>query len=130
MIEFESIGTPSFGYLSVAEKLKTIPFDIKRVYWTYYIPQNVFRGGHANIEKELVLVAVSGNIKVTIELIDGYKETFELNQPDVGLYIPKLCWHTMQYSHNSVQMVMASNSYDEKDYIRDYSEFKNYFIKI
>ena len=75
-------------------------------------------------------MAVSGNIKVTIELIDGYKETFELNQPDVGLYIPKLCWHTMQYSHNSVQMVMTSNSYNEKDYIRDYSEFKNYFIKI
>jgi hypothetical protein len=129
LIEFSSVGNPSFGYLSMAEQMGNIPFNIKRVYWTYYTPQDVLRGGHANIDKELVLVAVSGRIKTTVELIDGYTKTYQLNRPNVGLYIPKLCWHTMQYSHNAVQMVMASNLYSEKDYIRDYTEFKTFFQK-
>ena len=130
LIEFPSIGTPSFGYLSMAEQFNNIPFSIKRVYWTYYTPQDVLRGGHANIDKELVLVAVSGKIKVTVEMIDGYNKTYQLSRPDIGLYIPKLCWHTMQYSHNAVQMVMASNYYSEKDYIRDYNEFKVFHQKL
>ena len=77
-----------------------------------------------------VLVAVSGKIKVTVEMIDGYNKTYQLSRPDIGLYIPKLCWHTMQYSHNAVQMVMASNYYSEKDYIRDYNEFKVFHQKL
>lgn len=129
ILQFSSIGNPSLGYLSVAEQLKNIPFEIARVYWTYYTPQNVTRGGHANIEKELVIVAVAGAITITTELKNGSKETFELNKPDVGLYLPKLCWHTMQYSHNAVQMVIASNIYSEADYLRDYNEFKNYEVK-
>lgn len=123
LIKFTAIGSPDLGYISIAEQLKNIPFEIARVYWTYYTPQNVTRGGHANIEKELVLVAVAGSITVTAELRDGYNETFVLNSPDVGLFLPKLCWHTMQYSHNAVQMVIASNLYSDDDYIRDYKLF-------
>jgi dTDP-4-dehydrorhamnose 3,5-epimerase-like enzyme len=123
IIQFSSIGNSGVGYLSVAEQLEHIPFEIARVYWTYYTPQNVTRGGHANIEKELVIVAVGGVITITTELKNGDKETFELSRPDVGLYLPKLCWHTMQYSHNAVQMVIASNLYSEDDYIRDYQKF-------
>ena len=110
-IDFNTIGSSSLGYISVAEQLKNIPFEIKRTYWTYFTPQDVTRGGHANIDKELVLVAVAGIIHVTAELQDGYKESFVLDKPDKGLYLPKLCWHTMQYSHNAVQLVLASNSY-------------------
>jgi hypothetical protein len=126
IISFRSIGDPSLGYISVAEQNDIIPFAIARVYWTYYTPQNVTRGGHANIEKELVMVAVSGIITVTTEMNDGYQETFQLNKPDEGLYLPKLCWHTMQYSHNAVQMVIASNMFSVEDYIRDYHSFLNY----
>jgi dTDP-4-dehydrorhamnose 3,5-epimerase-like enzyme len=126
IIGFKSIGEPTLGYISVAEQKDIIPFEIVRVYWTYYTPQNVTRGGHANIEKELVMIAVSGTITVTAEKNDGYKETFQLNKPDEGLYLPRLCWHTMQYSHNAVQMVIASNLYSEDDYIRDYSLFKSW----
>lgn len=126
IIRFRSIGQPSLGYISVAEQNDIIPFDIVRVYWTYYTPQNVTRGGHANIEKELVMIAVSGTITVTAEMNDGYKEIFQLNKPDEGLYLPRLCWHTMQYSHNAVQMVIASNLFSDKDYIRDYQYFLNY----
>lgn len=56
---------------------------------------------------------------------DGEKETFVLNSPNYGLYIPKKCWRTMKYTHNAVQMCIASNEYDEKDYIREYQLFLN-----
>lgn len=126
IIQFDSIGDAALGYISVAEENKNIPFTIKRTYWTYYTPQSVNRGGHANIEKELVLIAVAGTIKVDIELQNGYIEQFVLDRPDIGLYMPKLCWHTMNYSHNAVQMVLASNFYSASDYIRDYSQFHSY----
>ena len=126
ILSFPPIGDASLGFLSVAQQLSNIPFKIARVYWTYYTPQDVTRGGHANISKELVLVAVAGTITVTIELQDGSKNTFILDHPSKGLYLPKLCWHTMQYSENAVQMVIASNLYSEDDYIRDYSLFKSW----
>lgn len=126
IIEFDSIGSIEAGYISVAEEKRNIPFEIKRTYWTYYTPQNVSRGGHANIEKELVLIAVAGIIHVNIELQNGIKRSFNLNKPNQGLYLPKLCWHTMQYSHNAVQLVLASNHYSAADYIRDYSQFHSY----
>lgn len=124
LIQFPSIGDTSLGYLSVGEGLGAIPFPIARVYWTYYTPQNVQRGGHANIGKELVLVAVAGTITITTEMRDGSRDSFVLDHPATGLYIPKLCWHSMKYSHSAVQMVIASNHYSEADYIRDYSTFK------
>lgn len=126
LIQFDSIGDSALGYISVAEQNRNIPFNIIRTYWTYYTPQSVNRGGHANIEKEIVLIAVAGKIKVDIELQNGYKEHFELDRPDLGLYMPKLCWHTMNYSHNAVQLVLASNYYTITDYIRDYSQFHSY----
>ena len=123
VLQFDSIGNTALGYISVCEEAKNIPFSIQRVYWTYFTPQDVTRGGHANIEKELVLVAVSGIITVATEMQNGSKETFFLDHPSKGLYIPKLCWHTMHYSHSAVQMVIASNIYSEEDYIRDYELF-------
>lgn len=124
IIMFPSIGESSLGYLSICEEKTSIPFSIARVYWTYYTPQNVTRGGHANIDKKLVLVAVAGSITVTTEMRDRTTASFILDHPAKGLYIPNLCWHTMQYSHSSVQMVIASNLYSEEDYIRDYESFK------
>ena len=126
IIQFDSIGDAVLGYISVAEENKNIPFIIKRTYWTYYTPQSVNRGGHANIDKELVLIAVAGIIKVDIELQNGYKEQFILDRPDCGLFMPRLCWHSMNYSHNAVQLVLASNLYSDTDYIRDYNQFHSY----
>ena len=69
-------------------------------------------------------IAAAGSITVKTELIDGSIQEFILDKPDKGLFIPKMCWHTMQYSHNAVQIVIASSLYDEKDYIRSYDNFK------
>ncbi|HEX4888537.1 MAG TPA: FdtA/QdtA family cupin domain-containing protein [Luteibaculaceae bacterium] len=129
IISFNSVGSSDIGFISVAQENIEVPFEIKRVYWTYYTPQSVVRGGHANIGKELVLVAVAGTINVSVEDIYGNKTDFLLDTPSVGLYIPKLCWHTMKYSHNAVQMVMASNNYSPEDYIRDYRVFQSLHAK-
>jgi hypothetical protein len=82
LINFKSIGSSNIGYLSVAEENKEVPFEIKRAYWTYFTPQDVIRGGHANIEKELVLIAVAGTIAVNIELQDGFKAEFILSNSE------------------------------------------------
>ncbi len=124
LIQFKSIGESALGYISVAENTKHIPFDIKRVFWTYYTPESIVRGRHAHRQTEQVLVAVDGRIIVNIESAKGEVEIFVLEKPSVGLYVPPNVWHTMQYSHSAVQMVFASTEYDEKDYIRNYDDFR------
>lgn len=122
-INFPKIGNSSNGYISIAEK-EDLPFIPKRIYWTYFTPESVERGGHAHINLEQILVAVSGIIKLKIETSDGEIFDFTLDNPDIGIFVPKKSWRTMKYSHNAVQMCIASIEYNEKDYIRDYEKFK------
>lgn len=123
IIQFPKLGSPSLGYISLAEN-ETLPFEVKRVYWTYFTPESVERGGHAHLELQQILVAVAGQIIVKTEMPGGKQETFILDSPDKGLYIPRFCWREMKYTHNAVQMCIASIVYYESDYIRDYNEFK------
>lgn len=124
LIEFPKLGQSQIGYISVAEKAN-LPFEIKRIYWTYYTPENVERGGHAHYELEQILVAVAGRVTVGIELLNGEIKEYVLDHPNIGLYIPKMAWRTLKYSHNAVQMCIASMAYEESDYIRDYAKFKS-----
>lgn len=123
IVKFPKIGETSLGYISLAEK-ELLPFEVKRIYWTYFTPENVERGGHSHIALEQILVAVAGQITIKTEMPGGIKNTFILDSPDKGLFIPKLCWREMRYTHNAVQMCIASIAYDEADYIRDYDQFK------
>ena len=123
LIQFKKVGESSIGYISVAENAH-LPFEIKRVFWTYYTPESIVRGRHAHHQTEQVLLAVSGRITVMTEDALGEIKTFVLEKPEVGVYIPPNVWHTMQYSHTAVQMVFASTEYHEKDYIRNYDDFK------
>ena len=123
LIEFPKIGNSTLGYISIAEN-DTLPFEVKRIYWTYYTPESVERGGHAHYKLQQVLVAVAGKIIIGVELLNGEKMEFILDNPNIGLYIPKATWRTMKYTHNAVQMCIASIVYEESDYIRDYEEFK------
>ena len=129
IINFSKIGELSLGYISVAEK-DNLPFIPKRIYWTYFTPEDVERGYHAHLDLEQILVAVSGKIEVQIELISKESFKFVLDNPSIGLYIPKKSWRIMKYSHNSVQMCIASLEYDENDYIRSYDEFNNLIHEI
>lgn len=123
LIELKSIGDSSEGYLTVAEGGEDVPFDIKRVFWSYYTPQMITRGRHAHHVLEQVLVAVSGKIIVTNEDIKGKTTVHVLEDPNIGLYIPPLHWHVIQFSHNAVMMSLASTVYNEDDYISDYEVF-------
>lgn len=123
LIEFDKLGDPSTGYISVGQNDK-LPFEIKRVFWTYYTPESIVRGRHAHYKTEQILIAASGRIVVTVENAKGDISSFILNNPNTGVYIPPCIWHTMQYSHTSTQLVLASCPYDEKDYIRDHDKFK------
>lgn len=125
LIQFPKLGAPDIGYISVSENGKApLPFEVKRVFWTYYTPENIVRGRHGHHHTEQVLVAVAGRIIVTTELADGDIQLFRLEDPYVGLYVPPCAWHTMQYSHTAVQLVLASQPYAETDYIRDYEAFR------
>lgn len=129
LIEFKKLGASGIGYISVNENTEQVPFKVERVFWTYFTPEDVVRGRHAHYKTEQVLIAVAGRIVVNLELPDGEKKIFTLDRPNLGLYVPANCWHTMQYSHSSVQLAFASTQYAESDYIRNYDDFKTYYSK-
>lgn len=128
IINFPKIGSDTTGFISVCEK-QNLPFQTKRVYWTYNVPNEFNRGGHAHLNLEQVLLVLSGEIQVKIELINGENYEFNLNKPEIGLYIPKLSWRTLKYFGDAVQVCLASMEYDENDYIRSYEEFKKLIKK-
>ena len=113
------------GNLTFIESKKHIPFEIKRVYYLYDVPTEAQRGGHAHIKLEQIIIALSGSFEVLVD--DGYtRKNFFLNRPHYGLYIPPGIWRELlNFSSNSVALVLASEFYDESDYIRDYDEFKD-----
>jgi len=125
IIELPRITDPR-GNLTVAEENKNIPFDIKRVYWLYDVPGGECRGGHAHKQIKEILIAVSGSFHVTLD--NGKeKQTFLLNHPYQGLLIDTKTWRTLDdFSSGAVCVVLASDFYDENDYIYDYNDFLQY----
>ena len=116
------------GQLVVLEGMRDIPFDIKRVYYIYDTIEGVRRGFHAHKQLEQILICIHGSCKILLD--DGKeKEVVELSTPNEGLYISNDMWREMfDFSSDAVLMVLASNYYDENDYIRDYESFKE-FVK-
>lgn len=110
------------GNLSVIEG-NTIPFELKRVYYLYDVPSGSERGGHSHKMQQELLVALSGSFDVILK--DGILEkTVTLNKPNVGLLISTGIWRELQnFSSGSICLVMASDVFDEADYVRDYEEF-------
>lgn len=111
------------GDLSVVENGRTLPFDVRRVYYLYDVPGGESRGGHAHKELSQLIVAASGSFTVTLD--DGHvKRTFLLNRPYQGLYVCPGIWRDLNdFSSGAVCMVLASHEYDPDDYIRDYNVF-------
>lgn len=116
-------GTKDTGFLVPLELGANTPFDIRRIFYTYDVPQNSIRGAHAYHNTEQVLICISGSLK--IKCFDGNKEIiYELNNPNEALYIPPKVWRTtFEHSLDVVLLVLSSLEYDETDYIRDYNEF-------
>lgn len=114
------------GNLTFVEENRHVPFDIKRVYWLYDVPGGASRGAHAHKELYQLIIAASGSFRVTLD--DGReKKSFFLNRSYQGLLVPPGIWRDLDdFSSGAVCMVMASELYDAKDYIRDYEEFLRY----
>lgn len=112
------------GNLSVVEK-DCIPFDIKRVYYLYDVPSGAYRGGHAHKEQLEFLIALSGSFEVVLK--DGNDEMkVMLNKPYQGLLIPIGIWRELEnFSSGAVCLVLASDEFDENDYIRNFETFQS-----
>lgn len=114
------------GNLTVAEGSCLVPFDIKRAYWVYDVPGGESRGGHAHKKLKQFVIALSGSFDVTLD--NGTeKQTYHLNHPYQGLLIDTGIWRTLDdFSSGAVCLVLASEHFEEDDYIYDYDEFLKY----
>jgi hypothetical protein len=127
------INLPKFldnrGNLSFAENNAQIPFEIARTYWIYDVPGGEIRGGHAYLELQEFIIALSGSF--TVNLNDGIEDfTFHLNRSYFGLYVPKMYWRSMEnFSTNAIALVLADMEYDPNQYIRSFDEFKKFTNK-
>ena len=125
LIEFASFGDASTGVLTLAELTNDIPFPVRRVFWTCGTPPDVTRGHHAHRRTQTLLLAVSGRIEVATEMMSGRLEDFLLDRPEVGLFLPRMCWRTMKYTGGAVQLAFESEEYLPNDYIRSLEEFRS-----
>ena len=125
IIELPKITDPR-GNLTVAEAFTNVPFDIRRAYWVYDVPGGESRGGHAHKRLRQLVIAMSGSFTVTLE--NGHEQQkYLLNHPWEGLLIETETWRTLDdFSSGAVCLVLASEPFEEDDYIYDYDEFLKY----
>lgn len=121
LVHFDTLGDGR-GMLVALEECRNIPFEVKRVYYIYATQQGVARGFHAHRELQQLAVCVHGSCRMVLD--DGRsREDVWLDEPNKGVMIGSL-WHEMHdFSNDCVLLVLASDYYDESDYIRDYDEF-------
>ena len=122
LVDFKTLGDDRGSLIALEENYNT-PFAIKRVYYIFDTKEGVRRGFHAHIDLKQMAICVKGSC--TFVLDDGEKrEEIRLNSPNQGLLIEGLIWREMyDFSPDCVLLVLASEHYDEDDYIRDYGEF-------
>jgi len=122
LINLPKIEDPR-GNLSFIEEEKHIPFKIERTYWIYDVPGGEVRGGHAFKKQQELIVALSGSFDVLVD--DGKEQkTYSLNRSYYGLYLPAGLWREMlNFSTNSLALVLSSTTFCEEDYIREYPDF-------
>ena len=122
IVDLRKISDPR-GNLTVIEENADVPFDIKRVYYLYDVPGGESRGAHAHKQLYQLIIAASGSFTVTLD--DGKnKKSFNLKRSYYGLLVVPGIWRDLDdFSSGSVLLCLASEHYDEKDYIRDYQEF-------
>lgn len=125
VIDLGKINFPE-GNLTVIENDQQFPFQVKRVFYLYDIAGGESRGAHSHKECHQFLIAASGSFEVQLD--DGkYKRQVFLNRPDIGLYIPPGVWASeVNFSSGAICLVLASHSYNEQDYIRNYEDFLEY----
>jgi hypothetical protein len=122
LVQLPKISDPR-GNLTFIEGANHVPFEIKRIYYTYDVPGGSDRGAHAHKNLHQLIIAMSGSFDVVLD--DGFDQKhFHLNRSYFGLYICPMMWRLLEnFSSGSVCLVLASHLYDADDYYRDYEEF-------
>ena len=125
LVELKKIHNPA-GNITIIQNGGNQPFNISRIYYLYDVPGGSERGGHAHKNLHQLIVAASGSFDVVLD--DGsYKKIIHLNRPYFGLIVVPGIWREIvNFSSGAVCLVLASDKYDEADYIRDYTNFKTY----
>lgn len=114
------------GKLAVLQEFTdSVPFQIRRSFFIFDTTPGTVRGNHAHHKNRQMLICVSGACTIKCEMPDGTKSTWRLDWPNKGLLVEGTVWHTMEeFSKDAVLLVLASEPYDEADYIRSYEKFK------
>ncbi|QNF34898.1 FdtA/QdtA family cupin domain-containing protein [Adhaeribacter swui] len=115
-------GDAHRGYIVSTQRAANLPFAIRRVFWSFGIPEDQLKGDHAHRLDRKILVALQGQI--TIETETDQIKQFRLNSPFQALYVPALCWIKLRYSPGSILLALSSTDFVEQDYIYNYDEFK------
>ncbi len=122
IINFQTLGDERGSLIAIEEGYNT-PFDIKRVYYIFDTKKGVERGFHAHIDLQQIAIAIKGSCTFVIDNGTN-REEIDLNNPNQGLYIKGLMWREMKnFSKDCVLLVLASEHYNENDYIREYAKF-------
>jgi WxcM-like, C-terminal len=123
LIELPRVIDPA-GSLTFVEEKRHVPFEIRRVFYTYDVPGGESRAGHANKLTEQLIIAASGSFDVIVD--DGeFRQRFSLNRSYFGVFVPAMMWRELvNFSSGSVCLVLASELYEESDYYRSYDEYK------
>ncbi len=111
-------GAAAEGWLTVAEA-DTLPFAVKRAYWITAVPADQARGRHTHRTLEQLFVALNGALRITVEAPGFARHTFELSQPNQALYVPPGSWREVWFGPGAVLLCLASQEYDEADYVRE-----------
>ena len=112
------------GNLTFFEGNELFPFPIHRSFWIRNVAVGNKRGIHAHKKENQVLVAINGNVTVSLTDISGESYIFELNSPDLALYIPAMIWSEVQFGQDVILLGLSDRAFDENDYIRDKKEFE------
>jgi len=133
IIEIPVFFDSKYGSLAVLESLRSVPFEVRRVYYIYGVPEDETRGHHSHNELEQVLICIKGSVTVSTSTI-GDKNDHFLDNPSKGLYIGPMVWRVMKdFSEDAVLLVLASEYFIESDYIRCHDQYidkaKKFFQK-
>lgn len=129
-LKFESHGDDRGKLIALEALSEQVPFEIKRVYYIFDTTPGTVRGKHAHRQLKQVLVCLAGACMIDCEMPDGSKSSHCLDWPNKGLLIEGLVWREMkEFSKDATLVVLASEHYDEGDYIRNYADFKNIVSK-
>lgn len=124
IIQLDTIGAQEKGFLTLVETSGPIPFEIKRLYWLYDVPDLEERGNQAHLSNEQVLIPMHGAIRVYLENTKRRKFEFELHRPNQALFIPALYWRKIQFFDHAAVLALCSQRYHPEDYIKDYAVFR------